>query len=107
MLAILSIFVEQTQQNRAWKLLPFLEWCKPSTISSRAALGDGRFCKATLAPSSLHGLSGTRWADRVASVRLFAAHLPGIKVALQQLLALKLTPKTTIDVKGAIRYVSS
>eukprot|EP00112_Aurelia_sp_Birch-Aquarium-sp1_P025206 Seg827.5 transcript_id=Seg827.5/GoldUCD/mRNA.D3Y31 product="hypothetical protein" protein_id=Seg827.5/GoldUCD/D3Y31 len=57
--------------------------------------------------SSLHGLSGTRWKDRVASVHPFAAHLPGIKVALQQLLASNLTPKTTIDVNGAIRYVSS
>ena len=56
---------------------------------------------------SLHGLSGTRWTDRVASVRPFAAHLPSIKVALQQLLALNLTAKTTSEVNGAIKYVSS
>eukprot|EP00795_Rhopilema_esculentum_P000983 gene983-10755_t len=36
--------------------------------------------------SSLHGLSCTRWTDRGASVRLFAAHLPGIKKALEDLL---------------------
>ena len=56
---------------------------------------------------SLHGLSGTRWTDRVASVRPFAAHLPRIKVALQQLLVLNLTAKTTSEVNGAIKYVSS
>ncbi|KAI6659811.1 hypothetical protein LOD99_10609 [Oopsacas minuta] len=56
---------------------------------------------------SLHGLSGTRWIDRAASVRPFAAHLSGLKVALQQLLSLNLTPKTTTDVNGAIKYVSS
>ena len=57
--------------------------------------------------SSLHGLSGTRWTDRVAGVRPFAVQLQGIRVALQQLLALNLTPKTTTDVNSAIRYVSS
>ena len=56
---------------------------------------------------SLHGLSGTRWTDRVASVRPFAAHLPSLKVALQQLLALNLTPRTISEVNGAIKYVSS
>ena len=43
--------------------------------------------------SSLHGLSGTRWTDRVASVQQFAAHLPGTYSALEQLHALNLTPK--------------
>ena len=56
---------------------------------------------------SLHRLSGTRWTDRVASVRPFAAHLPSIKVALPQLLALNLTAKMTSKVNGAIKYVSS
>ena len=56
---------------------------------------------------SLHGLSGTRWTDRVASVRPFAAHLPGIKSALEDLLNLNLTPKTRHEVNGAITYVSS
>ena len=43
--------------------------------------------------SSLHGLSGTRWTDRVASVRPFAAHLPGIKKALEELLSLNSHPQ--------------
>ena len=57
--------------------------------------------------SSLHGLSCTRWTDRVASVRPFAAYLPGIKKALEDLLLLNLTPKKNIEVNGAIKYVSS
>ena len=57
--------------------------------------------------SSLHGLSGTRWTDRVASVRPFAAHLPGIRSALEQLHTLNLTPKTATEVNAAIRYISS
>ena len=40
-------------------------------------------------------------------MRPFAAHLPGIKAAPQQLLALNLTPKATTEVNNAIRYVSS
>ena len=36
----------------------------------------------------------------------FAAHLPGIKEALEDLL-LNFTPKTTIEVNGANMYVSS
>ena len=57
--------------------------------------------------SSLHGLSSTRWTDRVASVRPFAAQLPGLRSALEQLHKLNLTPKTATEVDGAIKYVSS
>ncbi|XP_037797777.1 zinc finger MYM-type protein 1-like [Penaeus monodon] len=57
--------------------------------------------------SFLHGLSGTRWTDRVASVRPFAAQLPGIRSALEQLHTLNLTPKTTTEVNGAVKYISS
>ena len=57
--------------------------------------------------SSLHGLSGTRWTDRVASVRPFAAHLPGIKKSLQELLDLNLTAEARAKVLGAIKYISS
>ena len=53
------------------------------------------------------GLSGTRWALRAASVRPFAPHLPEIKKALEELPSLNLTPKTTIDVNSAMKYVSS
>ena len=41
--------------------------------------------------SSLHGLSGTRLTDRVASVGPFAAQLPGLRSALEQLHKLNLT----------------
>lgn len=58
--------------------------------------------------SSLHGLSGTRWTDRVASVRPFAHHLPGILSALKEISQLRsLTAKTKVDVAATIKYVSS
>ena len=56
---------------------------------------------------SLHGISGTRWSDRVESVKPFVAHIPGVKLALEDLLELNLTPKTKNEIKGAICYVSS
>ena len=56
---------------------------------------------------SLHGISGTRWSDRVESVKPFVAHLPGVKLALEALLELNLTPKTRNEIKGAVCYVSS
>ena len=43
----------------------------------------------------------------VNSVRPFAAHLPGIQLALEKLLQLNLTPKTRTEVSGAIKFVSS
>ena len=55
---------------------------------------------------SLHGLSGTRWTDREASVRPFAAHFPGIRSALGKLHTLNLTPKTATEVNGTIKYIS-
>ena len=56
---------------------------------------------------SLHGISGTRWSDRVESVKPFVAHLPGVKLALEDLLELNITPKTRNEIHGAISYVSS
>ena len=56
---------------------------------------------------SLHGISGTRWSDRVENVKSFVAHLPGVKLALEGLLKLKLTSKTRNEIHGAISYVSS
>jgi hypothetical protein len=53
--------------------------------------------------SSLHGISDTRWSYRVESVKPFAAHLPGIKKALEELLKLNLTAKSRNDVKRALR----
>ena len=55
----------------------------------------------------LHGLSGTRWTERISSVRPFAAHLPGIKAALSDLLSLNLTAKARTLVNGTIAYLSS
>ena len=57
--------------------------------------------------SSLHGISDTRWSARVESVKPFAAHLPSIKQALEELLDLNLTPKTRNDINGALAYVTS
>ena len=56
---------------------------------------------------SLHGISDTRWSDLYESVKQFVAHLPGVKLALEDLLELNLTPKTMNEVHGAICYVSS
>ena len=56
---------------------------------------------------SLYCLSGTRWTYRVTSVRPFAAHLPGLRTALQGLLNFNLTSQTQSTIHGAITYVSS
>ena len=56
---------------------------------------------------SLHSQSGTRWSERINSVKPFAANLNGIKQALENILDFNLTPKTRSEVNGAIKYVSS
>ena len=56
---------------------------------------------------SLHGISGTIWPDRVESVKPFVAHSPVVKLVLEDLLELNLTPKTRTTIKTAICYVSS
>ncbi|XP_013782385.1 uncharacterized protein LOC106466641 [Limulus polyphemus] len=56
---------------------------------------------------SIYTLPGTRWTDRVASVRPFAAHLAEIRLALKKLLSLNLTPKTINEDNSVIKYVSS
>lgn len=56
---------------------------------------------------SLHGIPGTRWSERVESVKPFVAHLPGIKLALKDLLELNLTAKTRTEINGAFSYVTS
>lgn len=56
---------------------------------------------------SLHNLCHTRWTDRVNSVRPFAAHLPGLKKALDALLTLNLTPETRSEVNGIVKYITS
>ena len=57
--------------------------------------------------SLFHGISGTRWSDRVDSVKPFVAHLPGVKLALENLLELNITPKIRNEIHGAIYYVRS
>ena len=57
--------------------------------------------------ASLHGLSHTRWTERIDSVRPFTTHLPGINLALNEILELNLTAKTKTEIFGAINYVSS
>ena len=69
-------------------------------------LKDGKFSKNSH-NESLHSQSGTRWSERISSVKPFAANLNGIKEALKELLELNLTPKTRTEVNGAIKYVSS
>ena len=56
---------------------------------------------------SLHGISGTRWSDRVECVKPFAAHLRDIALALKDLLKLNMTAKTTTEIHGALSYVTS
>ena len=56
---------------------------------------------------SLHGISGTRWSDRVESVKPFVAHLPGVRLALEGLLELNISSKTRNEIHGALCYVKS
>lgn len=56
---------------------------------------------------SFHDISGTRWSARVQNVIPIAAHLPGIKLVLEDLLELNLTAKTRTEVNGALSYVTS
>ena len=56
---------------------------------------------------SLNGISGTRWSDGVRSVKPFVAHLPGVKLALEDLQELNFTPRTRNKIHGALCYVSS
>ena len=56
---------------------------------------------------SLHRLSDTRWSARVDSVKLIAAHLPGITKALERVQELSLTPETCSDVHGLKFYLNS
>ena len=50
---------------------------------------------------SLHSLSYTRWSDRLESVQPIAAHIPGIKAALNDLLTLNLTAETKAECESS------
>ena len=56
---------------------------------------------------SLHGMSETRWSDRLQCIKPFAFHLNGIQLALQDLLELNLTAKTRNEINGVLAYLSS
>ena len=55
----------------------------------------------------VHGISGTRWSNRLERVKPFVAHLPGVTLALENLLELNITPKTRKEIHGVICYVRS
>ena len=55
----------------------------------------------------LHGMSETKWSDRLQSIKPFAVHLTGIQLALQDLLEITLTAKTRNEVNGVLAYLKS
>ena len=56
---------------------------------------------------SLHQLSTTRWSARLQSVKAFAAHSEGIKVAIKELEKLNLTSETKSTVRGIYSYLNT
>ena len=54
---------------------------------------------------SLHGMSETRWSDRLQYIKPFAFHLNGIQLALQDLLELNLTAKTRNEINRVLAYL--
>lgn len=56
---------------------------------------------------SLHSMSQTRWSARVDSVKPIANHLPGLVLALEELLLLNLTAESRSEINGLIKYTSS
>lgn len=57
-------------------------------------------------PSSLHGLSDTRWSARIDAVKPFVKHLPGLQDALEDLKKLNVTAETRRDIEGILKYIS-
>ena len=55
----------------------------------------------------LHGMSETKWSDRLQSIKPFAVHLTGIQLAWQDLLEITLTAKTRNEVNGVLSYLKS
>ncbi|XP_065642878.1 zinc finger MYM-type protein 1-like [Hydra vulgaris] len=56
---------------------------------------------------SLHGQSGTRWTERLDSIRPFYNHLSQIIESLKEVKSLNLTPKAKTEIRGALKYMSS
>ena len=58
--------------------------------------------------NSLHPASDTRWSAQILSVKPFAGHNPGLRVALGKLREnFKLTPEAKADVDGILKYLKS
>ena len=57
--------------------------------------------------SSLHGMSGTRWSERVTAVRPVAAHSDLILKSIEAVGELTLTPEATIELTSMQGYFSS
>ena len=57
--------------------------------------------------SSLHGMSGTRWLERVTAVRPVAAHSDLILKSIEAVGELTLTPEATIELTSMQGYFSS
>jgi len=57
--------------------------------------------------SSLHGMSGTRWSERVTAIRPVAAHSDLILKAIEAVGDLTLTPEATTELESLQRYFSS
>ena len=52
-------------------------------------------------------MSQTRWSARVDSVRSFAAHIGGLRKAVQDVLQMNLTAETRSDLNGILKYLAS
>ena len=57
--------------------------------------------------SSLHGMSGTRWSERITAVRPVAAHSDLILKSIEAVGELTLTPEATIELTSMQGYFSS
>ena len=57
--------------------------------------------------ASLHNLSDTRWSARVDAVKPFAANLPGLIKAVEEVHSLNLTAETKASVLGISKYLKS
>ncbi|XP_065673958.1 zinc finger MYM-type protein 1-like [Hydra vulgaris] len=56
---------------------------------------------------SFHGQSGTRWTERLDSIRPFYNPLSQIIESLKEVKSLNLTPKAKTEIRGALKYMSS
>ena len=93
---LLNVFLKQSRISEPYK--HFISY-------SVAALRGGKYYQSN--GCSLHGISVNRWSERVDSAKPFIAHLPGVKLALKDLLELNHTEKIRDEILETIFYVSS